>query len=98
MKEKYIKIKDLSISEKLLKFVNNELLPRTKIKKDFFWGEFDKCVHELNPKNKKLLEVRERLQKKIDDWHKEKRGQKINIKKYSEFLKKIGYLKKTGPN
>ena len=64
MKEKYIKIKDLSISEKLLKFVNNELLPGTKIKKDFFWSEFDKCVHELNPKNKKLLEVREKLQKK----------------------------------
>jgi len=64
MKEKYVNIKNLSVSEKLLKFVNNELLPGTKIKKDFFWGEFDKCVHELNPKNKKLLEVRERLQKK----------------------------------
>ena len=98
MKEKYIKIKNLSVSEKLLIFVNDELLPGTKIKKEFFWDGFDRYVHELAPKNKKLLEIRERLQKNIDDWHKDRKGQKINIKKYKEFLTKIGYLKKTGPN
>ena len=98
MKEKYIKIKNLSVSEKLLNFVNDELLPGTKIKKELFWNGFDKYVHELAPKNKKLLEIREKLQKKIDDWHKDRKGEKINIKKYEEFLKKIGYLKKTGPN
>ena len=98
MKEKYIKIKNLSVSEKLLNFVNEELLPGTKIKKEFFWDGFDRYVHELAPKNNKLLEIREKLQKNIDDWHKDRKGQKINIKKYKEFLKKIGYLKKTGPN
>ena len=98
MKEKYIKIKNLSVSEKLLNFVNDELLPETKIKKELFWNGFDKYVHELAPKNKQLLEIREKLQKKIDDWHKDRKGKKINIKKYEEFLKKIGYLKKTGPN
>jgi len=98
MKEKYIKIKNLSVSEKLLNFVNDELLPRTKIKKEIFWNGFDKYVHELAPKNKKLLEIREKLQKKIDDWHIDKKGEKINIKKYEEFLRKIGYLKKTGSN
>jgi len=82
----------------LLNFVNAELLPETKIKKELFWNGFDKYVHELAPKNKQLLEIREKLQKKIDDWHKDRKGEKINIKKYEEFLKKIGYLKKTGPN
>ena len=98
MKEKYIKIKNLSISEELLNFVNNELLPGTRIKKDSFWSGFNKYVHELNPKNKSLLEIRDELQKKINDWHKEKRENKVNIKKYTKFLKDIGYLKKTGPN
>ena len=98
MKENYIKIKNLSVSEKLLNFVNEELLPGTKIKKEFFWNGFDRYVHELAPKNNKLLEIREKLQKNIDDWHKDRKGQKINIKKYKEFLTKIGYLKKTGPN
>ena len=96
MKEKYTKIKNLSISEKLLNFVNKELLPGTKIKKENFWNGFDKFVHVLSPKNKKLLENREKLQKTIDSWHKDRKGRKINIKKYIEFLKKIGYLKKTG--
>ena len=98
MIEKYIKIKNLSIAESLLNFVNKELLPGTKIKKEKFWYGFDKSVHELSVKNKELLEIRERLQKKIDDWHKTRKGEKINIKKYTEFLKKIGYLEKHGPN
>ena len=98
MKEKYIKIKNLSISEKLLNFVNNELLPGTKINKENFWDGFDKYVHELAPKNKTLLETREKLQKRIDDWHIDKRGEKFDLKKYTQFLKKIGYLKKTGKN
>ena len=98
MKERYIKIKNLSIAESLLNFVNKELLPGTKVKKENFWNGFDKCVHELAPQNKKILEIRERLQKKIDDWHKERRGEKINVNKYKEFLIKIGYLKKNGPN
>ncbi len=96
MKEKYIKIENLSVSEKLLNFVNNELLPGTKIKQNAFWKGFSKYVHELAPKNKKLLEIREKLQKKIDDWHKETKGENINIKKYTKFLKKIGYLKNVG--
>ena len=33
MKEKYIKIKDLSVSKKLLEFINKELLSGTKINK-----------------------------------------------------------------
>jgi malate synthase len=98
MGEKYIKIKNLSISEKLLNFVNDELLPGTKIKKENFWNGFNKYVHELSPKNIELLENREKLQKKIDEWHKDRKGEKFYIKKYTEFLKKIGYLKKDGPD
>ena len=36
MKEKYLKIENLSVSEKLLNFVNNELLPETRLKKMLF--------------------------------------------------------------
>jgi len=96
MKEKYIKVKNLSISEKLLNFVNNELLPNTKLKKENFWNGFDKAVHELTTKNKELLEKRDELQNKIDEWHKKHKGNKFNIKEYANFLKKIGYLKKPG--
>ena len=85
MKEQYIKIRNLSISEKLINFVNNELLPGTKIKKESFWNGFDKYAHELSPKNKKLLENREKLQKTIDTWHKDHKGEKFDIKNIQDF-------------
>ena len=94
MKIQYKKIKKLTVSIELFNFINKELLPGTKIKKEIFWNGFDKFVHELTPKNRKLLEVREKLQKQIDEWHKKQNKKKINIKKYENFLKNIDYLVK----
>ena len=96
MPKKYVSLGQLSIASELLAFVNNELLPGTGISKKKFWNGLDKCVHELSPINKNLLEFREILQKKIDIWHRDRRGKKINTKKYLNFLKEIGYLKKEG--
>ncbi len=98
MKEKYLKIENLSVSEKLVKFINSELLPGTKISNKRFWKGFSKSAHELSTINKKLLEKREKLQKMIDAWHKDRKGSRFNIKKYKEFLEEIGYLKKPGSN
>ncbi len=98
MREKYIKIKNLSISKRLFNFVNNELLPGTKITKKKFWNGFNLAVHNLAPLNKKLIEKREKLQKKIDEWHKKNIGNKIDLNEYKNFLKKIGYLKKVKTN
>ena len=98
MREKYVKIKNLTVAESLLNFINKELLTQTKIKKEVFWNGFDKAVHDLAPINKKLLETREKLQKKIDEWHKDRKNKKIDKKKYLNFLKKIGYIKKIGTN
>ena len=69
MNKKYLKIEKLSVSENLAKFINKELLPGTKVGKEKFWKSFDKCVHEIAPKNIKLLQKRERLQKAIDAFH-----------------------------
>ena len=66
MAKKYVLLGNLSISTKLLNFVNDELLPDTGIIKENFWNGLDKCAHELAPKNRKLLEIRENLQIKID--------------------------------
>ena len=96
MAKKYFKLGQLSIASELVDFVNNELLPGTDVAKENFWVGLDKCVHKLAPKNRKLLEFRENLQKKIDIWHRGKKAEKIDIKKYSNFLLKIGYLKKEG--
>ncbi len=98
MKKQYTKINNLSISDELLSFVNNELLKNTKISPEKFWLGFDKAVHELAPKNKELIQIREDLQKKIDGWHIKNKGNEINLKEYKKFLKEIGYLKEVGPD
>ena len=43
------------------------------VKIDDFWNKFSKVVHELTPINKKLIQKRENIQKKIDDWHKSRK-------------------------
>ena len=98
MKEKYLKIKRLSVSKNLANFINKELLPGTKITKKKFWNDFDRTIHDLSPKNRILLQKRERLQKTIDALHIDKKGSQLNLKQYTKFLKRIGYLKKNGPN
>ena len=97
-KEQYIKIKNLSVSKILFDFINNELLKGIHVKKDKFWDGFDKAIGKLVPINKKLLETREKLQKSIDTFHLERKNEKLDLKTYKNFLKKIGYLKKPGPN
>ena len=93
MKEEYVKIKNLTISEKLFDFVNTEVLPSTDIGINEFWDGFDSSVHVLAPKNKLLLEKREKLQQKIDDWHKENKSKTFNSSEYEKFLHEIDYLK-----
>ena len=58
-KEEYIKIKNLSVSKVLYDFINEELLPGTKLSKNEFWSGFDKAVHDLSPKNKDLLDIKD---------------------------------------
>ena len=92
----YIKQGKLSVKKELLEFVNKELLPGVSIDPKNFWSGFDKAVHELFPINKKLISIRSEMQKKIDDWHIKNKGKQLDIKKYENFLKEIGYLVKEG--
>ena len=98
MSKNYQNVNNLKISEELLSFVNNELLKGLEISPEKFWSGFDNAVHELAPKNKELIQIREDLQKKIDDWHIKNKGNEINIEEYKKFLKEIGYLKDEGPD
>ncbi len=82
----------LKISSKLFDFINNEAIPGTDIKIEEFWNNFEKTVHELAPINKNLIEKRENIQNKINDWHKQNAGKELNKKEYTKFLKSISYI------
>ena len=55
MATNYQTVNNLKVSEKLLSFVNNELLRDTNISPKEFWLGFDKIIHELAPINKNLI-------------------------------------------
>ena len=82
----------LKISSTLLDFINNEVIPGTEVNIDNFWSKFSDVVHELSPLNKALIEKRESIQKKIDDWHKSNKDKDFNKSEYINFLKSIEYL------
>ena len=98
MSKNYQNVNNLKISEELLSFVNKELLKDLDISSEKFWEGFDNAVHYLAPQNKELIQIRKNLQKKIDDWHINNKGNEIEIEQYKKFLKEIGYLKEEGPD
>ena len=98
MQEKYININSLKVSENLAKFIREELLEDLNISPEKFWTGFEKVVKELAPKNKELINIRENLQKKIDDWHIKNKGNELDLNEYKKFLIEIDYLKKEGPD
>ena len=89
---KKVSVNNLQISEELLKFVNDEAIPGTDLDINKFWKGFDEAVHNLTPINKKLLKKRDDIQKKIDEWHLQKKGSNFNKDEYFNFLKSIGYI------
>ncbi len=88
----------LQIAPELYAFINEEALPGTGIDPDAFWRGFAGIVAELSAENRALLEKREALQAKIDDWHKARRGQPFDMAEYETFLREIGYLLPEGPD
>lgn len=83
---------DCLVNETFFDFISHDVLPLTRLKKDRFWSEFNRLICDLAPKNAQLLRKRQVLQNQIDDWHKSRQGQKINLTEYKKFLFEIGYL------
>ncbi len=89
-------IHGLQVADELMNFVNNDVLPDTGVDRDQFWSGFAAAVEELAPVNKALLAKREELQKAIDAWLIDHRGNDFDADAYTAFLKDIGYLVEEG--
>ena len=82
----------LKVDEVLLNFIEKEALPGTGIDSHKFWKGFSELIKYLGPKNKELLNKRETLQNKIDNWHISNKGKSHDKESYINFLRKIDYL------
>ena len=95
---KKIVINNLKIDENLVNFIDNEAIPGTNIKSEKFWKDFDNVVHKLALKNKELIQKRDNIQKKIDEWHLSKKGSSFDKNEYINFLRSIEYIIEEKPN
>ncbi len=87
---------NLQVSETLADFIENDALPNTNVSADRFWKKFELILNHFTPINKKLLETRSEMKKKIDSFYLENFGKKITQDQYVNFLKKINYIVPVG--
>lgn len=89
--ENYVKAGNLQVASELYEFINSEALPGSGLEPEKFWSGFEKIVHDLTPKNKQLLALRDEIQSKINAWHREN-NQSFSFETYKSFLEEIGYI------
>jgi len=87
----------LQVATVLHNFVEAEVLPGTGVDATKFWVGFAQLVEDLAPRNRELLAERDRLQSRIDAWHRQNIGPTFDLSAYKSFLQEIGYLLPEGP-
>ena len=87
-----VSVHSLKVAGVLHDFVVNEVLPGTGIEASGFWLGLDRIIHRFAPLNRALLQRRDALQAKIDDWYRGRRGRPFDEAAHKAFLEEIGYL------
>ncbi|WP_454797403.1 malate synthase G [Novosphingobium lindaniclasticum] len=82
----------LRVDAALARFVEDEVLAPIGQDAGSFWLGFADLLANFAPRNRALLETRDALQARIDEWHGARAGQPIEQEAYQHFLREIGYL------
>jgi malate synthase len=82
----------LSVARVLASFMEDEALAGLPIEADGFWRGLAEIYARFTPENRRLLQVRDDMQGRIDAWHEQHRGQPHDATAYRAFLTEIGYL------
>jgi len=90
-----VEISGLSIDSGLYQLIDREIAPGTGIDSQQFWQSFSAICAELGAENRALLDQRDDLQAKLDEWHKNHFAP-IDVPQYKSFLSEIGYLVEEG--
>ena len=83
-------INDIKVDKVFFDFIEKEVCNGLDISATDFFQSLSNLLAKHQDENKLLLEKREELQSKINDWHLE--NKRIDQKKYKSFLKDIGYI------
>ena len=86
----YVRRSTLRVDERLATFVDEEALPGTGVDRDAFWDGLGALIHDLSPRNERLLAERQRMQAAIDEWH--LKNPVFSAAAYRSFLEDLGYV------
>ncbi len=86
----------LQVAASLHDLIEKDIAPGTGIEPDAFWASLEAILKDLAPRNRALLEKRDSLQSRIDEWHLARKGQPLDAAEYKAFLTEIGYLQPEG--
>ena len=92
LKDYWIYDEEIQIHKAFVKFVEEDLEPRTRISSEVFWDGLKFLVNKFSKKNKELLIKRTELQNQINAWHLDNPSGVRDPDGYKTFLKNIGYL------
>jgi malate synthase len=82
----------LEVANELIALVEGEMLPGTGVGARAFWEHYAQILRDLAPLNRDLLARRDAFQSRIDEWHRNRRGQPHDARVYRAFLEEIGYI------
>ncbi|MCD7060357.1 malate synthase G [Pelagibacterium xiamenense] len=88
----YVDRAGLKVDAGLAAFVEGEALNGLDVASDAFWSGFAGMVAAYMPGNRELLDIRDRMQQEIDDWHRSHGPVAADPEGYISFLKSIGYI------
>jgi malate synthase len=88
----YVQQSGLGIDHRLFDFLDQQLAPAAQISTSQFVAALATLVEKFASRNRALLQVRQDLQERIDQWHREREGKRFNAAEYKDFLTQIEYL------
>ena len=91
-----LKYGNLTVAKELDEFLRTEVIDGIGVDAGHFWNSLETILDEFGPRNKGLLQKREDIQDKIDQWHLSRKGEPHDQEAYISFLKEINYLLEEG--
>ena len=82
----------LSVAGELIALIEGQVLPGLGLDAAAFWSGAAAIFERFAPENRALLNRRDALQARIDDWNRARRGQPYDVAASEAFLREIGYL------
>lgn len=93
----YKPLDGISVGSALHDFLVTEALPGSGVDPDTFFAGLATLVNEFGPRNRELLEVREQMQARLDQWHRDHRDGPHDAHAYRALLEEMGYIVAPGP-